>query len=397
MSAQHSSLLISLSIACYRTLLIAYPAQHRRAYGPLMQQVFRDQCHAACAQGHMSGLLRLWLRTLPDIASTAIMEHLSVDLFMDTPDQPISPVSWPHALLALLPGTLYVTMTFYATLTLTSAAITYRDPLILGLCLLLVMLGLWRNRRAQPHFPSWAYMPAGVGICCLLQMALATPVSLFGCALILLLCIRAAIVQRHALHRLLPAWRMLGLLAVAIVMSALAIAAQTSDLLSALSIAPMAVYWVVLYILMLLPALLLLPVAKEGGVMPALGFVGLLYQVIMIFMEPDYALGIWIKNQTVVAGLDALTALLLLVLAPALVLRARSTHRQVYHLLLATGLGLLAAVCIPFIKAFYSADYAWSVGSVLLRVSMGLGFFAVMGFAILAFHGMAIVAPLDKV
>jgi hypothetical protein len=356
-----------------------------------MQQVFRDQCRAAHTQAQTAGIVRLWLRTLPDLASTALSENLSVDLFMNAPNQPVNPISWRQMIPALLPGTLYVALTFYGTLTLSSVGVVYRDPIILGLCLVLVSVGLWHNRRAQTNFPTWAYTPLGIGICCALQMALATPAFLIVCGLALLGGAAWAIWQRRALRRLLPAQRTLKLLALATGIGMLASIWQVPNLLSAMTGAMiLGLYFCALYALVLFSALPLLHRAKVSGVIPALGSIGVLYQIVMLQMEPDYALGIWIKNQAVVAGLDSLIALLFLVLAPALILRARSTHGQVHRLLSVTGLGLLAAVCIPFINTFYSANYPWSAPSILLRCSMGLGFFVTMQFLALAFHGMAV-------
>jgi hypothetical protein len=62
----------------YRFLLLAYPASHRREYGPLMLQCFRDLCRDACQQGGTAGLLRLAGRILADTAVSAVNEHLYV-------------------------------------------------------------------------------------------------------------------------------------------------------------------------------------------------------------------------------------------------------------------------------------------------------------------------------
>lgn len=58
----------------FRALLRLYPAEHRRDYGLLMEQLFRDQYRAACRQHPIFGPARLWLRLLPDVVLSAWME-----------------------------------------------------------------------------------------------------------------------------------------------------------------------------------------------------------------------------------------------------------------------------------------------------------------------------------
>jgi hypothetical protein len=42
-----------------------------------MAQLFRDQCRDAWKAGRHSGLLKLWLRTLPDLGKTCVIEQIS--------------------------------------------------------------------------------------------------------------------------------------------------------------------------------------------------------------------------------------------------------------------------------------------------------------------------------
>jgi capsular polysaccharide biosynthesis protein len=67
----------SVSQRIYGRLLRAYPRSHRTEYGAAMQQLFRDQCRDAWNESRAWGLLRLWLRVLPDLASTSILERLA--------------------------------------------------------------------------------------------------------------------------------------------------------------------------------------------------------------------------------------------------------------------------------------------------------------------------------
>ena len=61
----------------YGRLLLAYPRAHRTEYGAAMAQLFRDQCRDAWNDSGKWGLLKLWLRVLPDLVSTSILERLA--------------------------------------------------------------------------------------------------------------------------------------------------------------------------------------------------------------------------------------------------------------------------------------------------------------------------------
>ena len=69
--------LVVLSERIYRKLLLLYPPAHRRDYGGLMAQLFRDQCRDAYREGRSAGLIKLWLRVLPDIGKTSIQEQIA--------------------------------------------------------------------------------------------------------------------------------------------------------------------------------------------------------------------------------------------------------------------------------------------------------------------------------
>lgn len=68
---------VALSGRLFERLLAAYPREHRREYGPAMAQLFRDQCRDAWAAGRGWGLTGLWLRVLPDLIKTSVLEHIS--------------------------------------------------------------------------------------------------------------------------------------------------------------------------------------------------------------------------------------------------------------------------------------------------------------------------------
>ena len=68
---------LAASEKIYGWLLRAYPPAHRAAYGAAMAQLFRDQCRDAWRESQNWGLLKLWLRVLPDLVSTSIRERLA--------------------------------------------------------------------------------------------------------------------------------------------------------------------------------------------------------------------------------------------------------------------------------------------------------------------------------
>ncbi len=71
----HRALAVSQSV--YGWLLRAYPPAHRADYGPAMAQLFRDQARDAWHEAQGWGVVKLWLRTLPDLVNTALTERLS--------------------------------------------------------------------------------------------------------------------------------------------------------------------------------------------------------------------------------------------------------------------------------------------------------------------------------
>lgn len=66
---------LSLSERVYAVLLVAYPKEFRRAFGPLMVQMFGDLCRDERGRGGVIGLMGLWLTTLPDLLSSATSER----------------------------------------------------------------------------------------------------------------------------------------------------------------------------------------------------------------------------------------------------------------------------------------------------------------------------------
>jgi hypothetical protein len=64
-------------VRIYTTLLWIYPRQHRREYGELMTQAFRDLCRAVLHAGGKTSSLSLLASAVPDLARSAFREHLT--------------------------------------------------------------------------------------------------------------------------------------------------------------------------------------------------------------------------------------------------------------------------------------------------------------------------------
>ncbi len=68
---------LGVSGRVYRALLMAYPREFRREYGSQMEQTFlRDLCREESRGGGKSGFVRLWLRTIADLGTTACAERI---------------------------------------------------------------------------------------------------------------------------------------------------------------------------------------------------------------------------------------------------------------------------------------------------------------------------------
>lgn len=77
MSNNFNNRTLAVSQKVYGWLLRAYPPAHREKYGPAMAQLFRDQYRDAWNESQGRGLTRLWLRVLPDLVKTSMIERLA--------------------------------------------------------------------------------------------------------------------------------------------------------------------------------------------------------------------------------------------------------------------------------------------------------------------------------
>ena len=149
---------IENSRKAYATLLCLYPKEHRSDYGASMQQVFTDQCRSAYQQKSALGIILLWLRTLPDLGYTVLLEHItsphaSWGLMEPVPN---APLPWKGVLLVLLPGLVYL-VSQIAQLTGEPWYLTvyYRAAFIL----IVPVLAVWAITH---RFPIWGLIPVGL-------------------------------------------------------------------------------------------------------------------------------------------------------------------------------------------------------------------------------------------
>jgi uncharacterized protein involved in exopolysaccharide biosynthesis len=79
----------------YERLLVLYPKDHREEYGPPMTQLFRDQARDAWREARSWGVVALWLRVLPDLVKTSLLEHVAAMKGKKSMTDKISEVTGP--------------------------------------------------------------------------------------------------------------------------------------------------------------------------------------------------------------------------------------------------------------------------------------------------------------
>jgi hypothetical protein len=142
----------------FNFLLNLYPRDHRDDYAESMRQVFTAQCRETYRDKGFAGILFLWLRVLPDMGYSAIVEHLtspnaSWGLLEPVPN---APLPWKGVFLVLLPGLVYL-VSQIAQLTGEPWYMTvyFRAAFFLIIPVLIV----WAVTR---KFPIWGLIPLGL-------------------------------------------------------------------------------------------------------------------------------------------------------------------------------------------------------------------------------------------
>lgn len=392
----------------YRILLITYPSEHRREYGPLMAQAFGDLCHDAYRQRGASGLVRLCGRVLWDLVTTASVEHLDalrIGGGTKMENRKCTPVSWVKVGLAILPGLFIVgtrsglfrrvfglenwltrgqhdLIPVYITLGIVVAGlIVERRPAVwsfptLGLLLFSAPGWLFTlfARFGDPRSPFWQVAPPYLMLAALAAIAALAVYRVF---------------KQHSLHIPRSGWVLLGLMILTSVAYAIveAVTARGSnEWTDMLSLIPLQLWWMGL---ILLPVAIGLPLARRDGLLAGLVLVASQFVLVDEIFDPTYSVGFWahwepsaILDQAKIV-LSYLPALLFLVITPIWMLRSRSTSGRVLGLILPPfialiGTDVIESVALRGTLAEYSINL-WLTHSVsTAQFLMALALAAVM-------------------
>lgn len=80
----HQRKAISVSVAIYRKLVLAYPREFREEYAGEMARYFNEVCEDSVSRGGLVALLVTWMRTLYELAVSARQERARVAPRRDT-------------------------------------------------------------------------------------------------------------------------------------------------------------------------------------------------------------------------------------------------------------------------------------------------------------------------
>lgn len=326
MARARSRCLLAASEHLYRVLVHLYPQGHRREYGHLMAQAFRDLARTAWRHGGAWGLAALWLRTLADLAHTVPREHLAALAeggFSAMEDRPVTPLPWWQVALAVLPGLLILAGTWpglrlliplaQTGLFTIAGAVAFLRRFALPLCLVPAIAVWTRTRR----FPAWGLTALGA------TFGLLAGEHLFFLGTCGLLAAARYMFVAHQRGMVISRWAWLGL------GTAVALA-----FVPTVDVYPQT--WTLMGVgATLLVALLGLPLAQRHGIGAGLTVVAAWLAWGAGPWDSGYGLSGTVWADAARGGLG-----LLLVLAPLWVLRARSTGSQAWGLLVPAALAL---------------------------------------------------------
>ncbi|HEX7556262.1 MAG TPA: hypothetical protein VF338_06530 [Leptolinea sp.] len=142
----------------FARLLNLYPRDYRDEFSVSMQQVFSDLCRDAYREKGAPGILFLWLRVLPDLGYTAVLEHLTSPRAAWGLMEPVpnAPLPWKGVFMILLPGMVFL-ISQIAQLSGEPwyLAVYYRAAFVL----IIPVLVVWAVTR---RFPVWGLIPVGM-------------------------------------------------------------------------------------------------------------------------------------------------------------------------------------------------------------------------------------------
>ena len=155
---------LPLSLVIYRSLLVLYPSEYRREYGPHMLQLFADCYRDAYTSAGTMGVVHLWLFTLIDLVKTVLEERsrqrisLTKQLFVRL-----------SGLAAMLGGALWITIILVTANwprgILGGMYRRFDDPLpFVLLALLLIACGLAGAQTRQFSHSRWWGAPGSVAL-----------------------------------------------------------------------------------------------------------------------------------------------------------------------------------------------------------------------------------------
>ncbi len=178
-TSAHSTRLLALSLAFYRTLLLLYPARFRRAYATQMAQVFHTSCQQACREGGALALGHVWRITLGDLIVTALAERMESVM---TPEVTRAPAALYRAtgLVSLVGIVLWIIGPIVATASVTPMHLAGGEPpfsvmmvLPIGWLFFIVgFVGLYTWLARQTGWLIW--IPGAFAIAILLTLIAAT-------------------------------------------------------------------------------------------------------------------------------------------------------------------------------------------------------------------------------
>jgi hypothetical protein len=304
---------VSLSIRAYRLLILIYPLEHRREYGPWMIQLFRDLARDADQRNGIMGVLQLWIRTLWDVVITVPAEHHRSGS-LHWINQPVTPLPWAQVGLAVLPG-------LFALRTSWMRSAHGLMPLAgLGLCVLLGIVGVIRERR----LPVWGLTTLGV----FASLLVAKGFLFFGPIgfVAVMICL-----SRYRRHVPRGTWMLLGLMVLILGARCASWPVYLTILHTTATVGTMSSLAAV--------GLLL---AKRNGLSAGLFIVSAGFVLWEEMLDLTYC--IWKSPWGMV--MIATLAFCLLLVSPLWVLRARSARGQVWGLLLPAFVALLGVAVI---------------------------------------------------
>ncbi len=322
----------------YGALLVMYPAQHRREYGALMVQVFRDQCRDAKRQGGLLGFILLWINTLIDLATSAIQEHMNQERgsLPQADNNTHTPLPWQQVGLAILPGLFTLSITSGVLKWIAGNNLIWRAVGVYGLaiaCVALTLAGIhWRE------FAVWSLPALGVVIYSTVTLS-AFPLllqpgihSLALSAAIGALAVATLIYQRR--HIPMVGWLFLGVAIMAGAGGAVSSIIRFSDLIAT---EPFWHLWYLMPLAIFLPSTAIgLRLARQHGLLAGMIVTAAEFALYLAVVGPGLIfMSAWTRATT------SVFAACFLVWTPVWVLRSRSTFGRARGLLVPPMIALV--------------------------------------------------------